>query len=137
MPYFKPFEIFQQETTNGVMGALLISDVLFQEKSAVSFCVPIYIMYLMWVCCINLIRIYIIFQKNPKNKQKFGVKNPLEIFKFNSVHGGVWRCAYQVDSIGETSVIIHFLGGPKLFLYVVATIFAAIAFGILKVTGRI
>lgn len=76
-------------------------------------------------------------QKNPKNKEKSGIKNPLQLFQLNSVHGGVWRCAYQVDSIGETSVIIHFLGGPKRFLYVVFLIVAAIAFGALKFTGRI
>lgn len=35
MPYFKPFEIFQQETTNAVMGGLLIADVT-QGDSAVS-----------------------------------------------------------------------------------------------------
>jgi hypothetical protein len=76
-------------------------------------------------------------QKNPKNREKFGVKNTLELFKLNSVHGGVWRCAYQVDSIGETSVIIHFLGGPKRFLFVVGFFVAAIVFAILKFTGRI
>ncbi len=78
-----------------------------------------------------------ISQKNPKNKDKYGIKNPLQLFTLDSVHGGVWRCAYQVDSIGETSVIIHFLGGPKRFLYVVFLIFVAIAFGALKALGRI
>jgi hypothetical protein len=66
-----------------------------------------------------------------------GVKNTLELFKLNSVHGGVWRAAYTVDSIGEVSVIIHFLGGPKLFLYVVALVLSAIVFGVLKFTGRL
>jgi hypothetical protein len=47
---------------------------------------------------------------NPANKAKYNVKNPLELFKFNSVHGGAWRCAYKVDSIGEISALIHFLG---------------------------
>lgn len=32
MPYFKPFEIFQQDTTNGVMAALLISDVTHADS---------------------------------------------------------------------------------------------------------
>jgi hypothetical protein len=35
MPYFKPFEIFQQETTNAVMAAMLIADVK-NKDSAVS-----------------------------------------------------------------------------------------------------
>jgi hypothetical protein len=34
MPYFKPFEIFQQETTNAVMEAMLVADVT-QSDSAV------------------------------------------------------------------------------------------------------
>lgn len=93
MPYFKPFEIFQQETTNAVMGGLLIADVT-QGDSA----------------------------KNPKNRKMYDIKNTMELFKHNSVHGGVWRCAYKVDSIGETSVLIHFLGGPSKFLYVVGAI---------------
>jgi hypothetical protein len=75
-------------------------------------------------------------QKNPKNKEKYGIKNPLQLFQLDSVHGGVWRCAYQVDSIGETSVIIHFLGGPKRFLYVAFLVIAAIVFGLLKLSGR-
>jgi hypothetical protein len=53
------------------------------------------------------------------------------------MHGGVWRCAYQVDSIGEMSVIIHFLGGPKTFLYVVALIVFALTFGVLKFLGKV
>ena len=62
MPYFKPYYIFNQETTNAVMAALLVHDV---RNSAGA--------------------------KNPANRQKFGVKNPLELFKFESCHGGVWR----------------------------------------------
>ncbi len=65
---------------------------------------------------------------DPKNRKKHNITNPIELFRTNSVHGGVWRAAYTVDSIGETSVIIHFLGGPKLFLPVVAFIFSLIAY---------
>jgi hypothetical protein len=71
-------------------------------------------------------------QANPANKAKYGIKNPLELFKFNSVHGGAWRCAYKVDSIGEISALIYFLGGPKAFLPVVYTILAVIGFVIFK-----
>ena len=42
------------------------------------------------------------------------------------MHGGVWRSAYKVDSIGEVSVIIHFLGGPKIFLFVAYAIIIAL-----------
>jgi len=35
-------------------------------------------------------------------------KNPNELFRWGAFHGGTWRCAYQVDSIGEASVMIYF-----------------------------
>ena len=108
MPYFKPYEIFQQETTNALMAAVLTSDITQKESVA-----------------------------NPANRKKFNVKNTLELFKYNSVHGGMWRAAYKADSIGEMSVFIHFLGGPKLFLGVVALIFGVIAVVILKCLGKI
>jgi hypothetical protein len=41
---------------------------------------------------------------NPKNK----LANPNQLFSYNSFHGGLWRAAYEVDSIGETSVLIYF-----------------------------
>jgi hypothetical protein len=107
MPYFKPYEIFHQDTTNAMMASVLIADVTAKDAAA-----------------------------NPANRDKFGIKNTLEIFKFNSVHGGVWRAAYKVDSIGETSVLIHFLGGPKYFLFVVAMLFAIAVAAFLKLTGR-
>lgn len=33
--------------------------------------------------------------------------NPNELFRWGSFHGGTWRCAYAVDSIGEASVFIY------------------------------
>lgn len=41
---------------------------------------------------------------NPKTK----LGNPNQLFQFGSFHGGNWRCAYEVDSIGEASVFIYF-----------------------------
>jgi len=101
MPYFKPYEIFQQETTNALMGALLVSDVTAKDSVA-----------------------------DPRNRTNYDIKNTLTLFKHNSMHGGVWRAAYTVDSIGEVSVFIHFLGGPKLVLYVVAAIFCVLFYGV-------
>ena len=71
-------------------------------------------------------------QSNPANKAARGIKNNLEIFKFNSVHGGLWRAAYKVDSIGEVSAMIHFMGGPKMFLPVVYVIVLLIVALVLK-----
>lgn len=34
MPYFKPYEIFDQDTTNAVMAALLIHDVLVNKNES-------------------------------------------------------------------------------------------------------
>lgn len=99
----QPYEIFQQETTNPVMTALLIADVTDSDSAA-----------------------------NPVNRNKLNIRNPMELFKHNSVHGGVWRAGYTVDSIGEVSAMIHFLGGPKLFLFVVYGILALIALAVKK-----
>eukprot|EP00565_Helicotheca_tamesis_P005700 CAMPEP_0185725514 /NCGR_PEP_ID=MMETSP1171-20130828/1749_1 /TAXON_ID=374046 /ORGANISM="Helicotheca tamensis, Strain CCMP826" /LENGTH=756 /DNA_ID=CAMNT_0028393659 /DNA_START=70 /DNA_END=2340 /DNA_ORIENTATION=+ len=41
---------------------------------------------------------------NPKVK----LNNPNQLFQFGSFNGGAWRCAYEVDSIGEASVLIYF-----------------------------
>lgn len=108
MPYFKPYEIFQQETTNGLMGALLIADVTNPDSAA-----------------------------NPKNRAANGIKNTLDVFRTNSMHGGVWRAGYQVDSIGEMSVMIHFLGGPKKFLPTMFLLFALIAYITLRFLGKL
>lgn len=108
MPYFKPYEIFQQETTNGVMGALLIYDTTDNKSAA-----------------------------NPKQRKRLTIDNTMELFKHNSVHGGVWRAAYTVDSIGEVSVLIHFLGGPKAFLPVILLL-SGLAFTFyLRYTGQL
>lgn len=41
---------------------------------------------------------------NPKTE----LNNPNQLFQWGSFHGGNWRCAYEVDSIGEASVLVHF-----------------------------
>ena len=71
-------------------------------------------------------------QANPANRAAKGIKNALELFKFNSVHGGLWRAAYKVDSIGEVSAMIYFMGGPKAFLPIVYTVLALIALLVAK-----
>jgi len=93
MPFFKPYEIFEQDTSNAVMSAILIHD-LNNPKAVANPSVPLH--------------------------------NPLEMFKYNSFNGGVWRSAYKVGSIGEVSVIIHFVKvlRPVLFiLFLVALYF--------------
>eukprot|EP00571_Detonula_confervacea_P000439 CAMPEP_0172315300 /NCGR_PEP_ID=MMETSP1058-20130122/24776_1 /TAXON_ID=83371 /ORGANISM="Detonula confervacea, Strain CCMP 353" /LENGTH=787 /DNA_ID=CAMNT_0013029355 /DNA_START=44 /DNA_END=2407 /DNA_ORIENTATION=+ len=60
---------------------------------------------------------------NPKTV----LANPNELFASGSFHGGLWRCAYEVDSIGEASVLIYFsrVATP----YVLAVGGLGIAFG--------
>ena len=90
MPYFKPMEIFQQETSNAVMAALLINDINEESKSVA----------------------------DPKSRAAKKLRNPYELFAYNSFHGGVWRCAYTVGSIGEVSVLIHFIKVARTFLFI-------------------
>ena len=80
MPYFK-YEIFKQETTNAVMAAMLMHDIL-NPKSP----------------------------KSPANRKASGTENTLELFSTQGVHGGLWRSPYTVDSLGECSALIYFGG---------------------------
>lgn len=43
--------------------------------------------------------------------------NPNQLFSYGAFHGGVWRCAYEIDSIGEASVLLYFgrLAAPYLY----------------------
>ncbi|KAL3783697.1 hypothetical protein ACHAW5_005182 [Stephanodiscus triporus] len=47
---------------------------------------------------------------NPRSVANPGTKlaNPNQLFSYGSFHGGVWRCAYEIDSIGECSVLLYF-----------------------------
>jgi hypothetical protein len=57
---------------------------------------------------------------NPKN----ALSNPNQLFSYGSFNGGNWRCAYEVDSIGETSVLIYFwsIAGPYVAVGSVAVV---------------
>ena len=95
MPAFG-FEIFKQETTNAVMSAVLVHDVMNGKGP-----------------------------KNPTNRRKFGVDNALKLFSSESVHGGLWRAPYTVDSLGEASALIYFGGVAKPAI--MAAAFTAVA----------
>lgn len=60
---------------------------------------------------------------NPKT----ALNNPNQLFSSGSFHGGVWRCAYEVDSIGEASVLLYFGRVAKPYLYVVCAAAVALA----------
>jgi len=59
---------------------------------------------------------------NPENK----LNNPNQLFQFGSFHGGVWRCAYTVGSIGESSVVIYFLRVAKPYLLILAFLLSSL-----------
>lgn len=59
---------------------------------------------------------------NPATK----LNNPNELFKYGSFNGGAWRCAYEVDSIGEASVFIYFFREAKPYIGVAAALTAAV-----------
>lgn len=99
MSFFKPMEVFEQETSNAVMCSLLLRDV-FDEATPANPSLP--------------------------------VKNPLCLFSFGSFHGGVWRIAYTMDSIGTPSVLAYLLVWLTRVL-VVLTVVAAVSYGALKV----
>jgi len=65
---------------------------------------------------------------NPNTK----LKNPNELFSYGSFNGGAWRCAYEVDSIGEASVFVYFgrVAKPYAALVVGIGAVAAAYFGL-------
>ena len=64
-----------QETSNAVMFALMIHDVVSPNAQA-----------------------------SPINAK---LENPYQLFEFGSFHGGVWRCGYKLDTIGEVAVLAY------------------------------
>merc|ERR1712003_71399 len=60
---------------------------------------------------------------NPKTS----LNNPNQLFSQGSFHGGNWRCAYEVDSIGETSVLIYFMRIASPYLVVLTAVAIGVA----------
>src|SRR5690242_2898250 len=67
---FKPMEVMYQETSNAVMAALLIHDIV--DTKSVAY--PAY-----------------------------KLSNPFELFSIGGFHGGNWRTAYTMNSLGAPS----------------------------------
>mmetsp|Transcript_29933 Transcript_29933/g.39335 ORF Transcript_29933/g.39335 Transcript_29933/m.39335 type:complete len:534 (+) Transcript_29933:58-1659(+) len=60
------------------------------------------------------------------SKPKTGItlRNPLELFMYGSFHGGLWRCAYKIDSLGTASAVFYLMMRP-LFWLMIAVMVAA------------
>jgi len=86
MPYFR-YELFKQETTNAVMAAMLMHDLLNAASP-----------------------------KNPANRAKFQIDNSLELFRTQAVHGGLWRSPYKLGTIGIPCALIYFGGLLRPYL---------------------
>lgn len=95
MHHFAPMEVMYAETSNAVMGALLVHDVRNPNAPG-----------------------------NPKAKKKGGKEggggglfpaqaNPLRIFESGAFHGGTWRCGFKMGTIGELSALAFYLSGPN------------------------
>lgn len=76
MPAFKPMEVTYPETSNTVMGALLIHDMQNMEGHA-----------------------------NPAARVNADLENPLCLFRSNAFHGGVWRTGFTLDSLGPPAAV--------------------------------
>jgi len=91
---FVPMEIFQQETSNAVMAALLIHDVRYTTGTE-------------------------------------RLSNPWLLFARSPFHGGVWRTAYKISSIGEVSAGLYFLNKFKIVLFILLVLIVALLFWLL------
>merc|ERR1712071_99348 len=59
---------------------------------------------------------------NPRTK----LNNPNQLFSYGSFNGGAWRCAYEVDSIGEASVFVYFGRVAKPYVSIVVGVGAVV-----------
>ena len=44
-----------------------------------------------------------------KANPSFKLDHPLQLFMHQSFHGGIWRCAFTVDSVGVPAFISYYL----------------------------
>jgi len=106
MHLFKPMEVMYAETSNAVMGALLVHDVRNPNAPC-----------------------------NPKAKAIGGNSNgpfpaqlnPLRIFESGAFHGGTWRCGFKMGTIGELSALAFYLSAHGFAAAAGAVGFAALA----------
>lgn len=80
--HFPPLRAFDAPTSSSLMAALLLYDLGCEESSA---------------------------QPGWKGGVKGGEgkeAHPMDVFGATAVHGGTWRCAYTVDSIGKASYLM-------------------------------
>jgi len=92
MYLFVPMEIMLQETSNAVMGAILIHD--FRNTKSVA---------------------------HPNIK----LSNPQQLFSSGAFHGGIWRMAYKMNSIGEIAALAYYVKNNYYILGIVGVALVA------------
>jgi len=75
--------------------------------------------------------------RNPKSAANPSVKlaNPLELFKYGAFHGGISRCGYKIDSIGEVCAVAFYL--KQYTLHIVAAVGVVSSLTYWVATGKI
>jgi hypothetical protein len=61
---------------------------------------------------LSLLLIVSLFLQAPEKK----LANPIELFRHGSFHGGIWRQAYKIGSIGEMAALLFYLNQAKPYL---------------------
>eukprot|EP00937_MAST-01D_sp_MAST-1D-sp2_P001177 g1177.t1 len=85
MHLYRPIEVFMQETSNSVMGLLLLHDVLVPGSAA---------------------HVHAAAAAGGGGAPP----HPLTLFSKGSVHGGAWRCAWRFGVLGTGAVIGYVVG---------------------------
>jgi hypothetical protein len=78
-------QVFYQDTSNAVMGALLLNDICNPKSPALP------------------------------TSTLLG-NNPIALFSTSSFHGGIWRNAFTINSIGEIAATSYYLKQYKVYL---------------------
>ena len=84
----------------------------------------------------SAILLYDINDATSSGNPKSPLSNPNQLFSFGAFHGGLWRCAYEVDSIGEASVFLYFGRVIRPYVLVAAPLVAAAAWTITNANSR-
>jgi hypothetical protein len=111
MHLFKPMEVMYAETSNAVMGALLIHDIRNEQAP-----------------CRGK------GKNNNKTDDDLEVVNGLQIFKYGGFHGGTWRCGFKMGSIGELSALSFYL--KTYFLQITTGMVMMMSVAMWLVTGK-
>lgn len=96
MHVFAPMEVMYAETSNAVMGALLVHDVRNPAAPA-----------------------------SGANGKANKLANPLMVFMHGSFHGGTWRCGYKMGTIGVPSALVFYAKQYGLLAGAVTAAFVA------------